>query len=565
MKATTKPAAKSWFQVALLGLWIAVCLAACAAPESSVSPARSSARHSSTARRPIVGAKRGAANLKATRNVPGPVCSRAARFLREDYPLLAKRYGTRSYPLGESLQDSIFQFTPQMWERIQYHWIKYFHGKRLVQFGGINIVMPSGWNIGLHPQNATEATCQVDTLPGESPGNPFPITFQMQIEVPTVALRCCETKGVPRRTGSVRSESRKQTLPSTEPDLVRAIGWANSTPTDFFALLGSRTTNPQDWQTRLFERIFHKLDKKEYDLGSAIDCFFNGHVYALIGISPRHKKGELANISLFGPNGAFRGRIYIHYWYLTGSLAYARALKRSENLVRGISLSLPPRRIDEQKKAPAKIKPSQIPLLIATDIALNRELADFRAVQKMEQLRLGNRLIRLNRQMGSNGAPLDFVIRTWFLESSDRGNTAGYPSVAVGRTAFSKHALDGGCYVFITSPIKSFGNRVLVIRSKPGDYDTTIVSVDRFLKVSPLYDSLDIPQPASLKQPEVGVGPVYRMAVAKPDVFYLYETAEEGLSLKNVGAFVSHPNARVFVIDFPDGHFRIRLRSRGSR
>lgn len=548
---------KVWSEVTFFGLWAAMCLVACASPDALRDPGRPVAQNGLSAKSPLTGTKRVAADPEPAGDTVTPVCPQAQRFLHQDYSLLARRYGAIPFPFPESLRGLIFQATPQMWERIEFHHIEYSHGRRSVHFGGINIVMPPGWNIGLHRRSNSWAVCEVDTLPGELPHNPFPITFHMSIELPARALPRQKAKAGARRAAALHSRLKPRRSPPAEPDLVRAIDSANTTPMDFFALLGSRTATPQRWQVELFERIFRRLAIKESGLGSAVDCLFNGHVYAIIGVSPRHK-GELANISLFGPYGTFRGRIYIHYWYLKGPLAYSRALKRCENLVRGISLLRPRRATEEQKEVATKIKPSEIPLLLAADIALRRDMESATELEKLEQLRLGNRLIRLNKRMGSNGVPLWSVVRTWFLDSSGPGGVAGYHSLAAGRAAFARQLYSGGSYLFITSPIKSFGDRVLVVRSKPGDYETTLLSVDRSLKVSLLYDSLEIPQPVSLKHPDVGMGPIYRIRVAKPGTFYLYETAEKGISLKNIGAIATHPRPRVFVIDFPNGHFRIR-------
>jgi hypothetical protein len=91
-----------------------------------------------------------------------------------------------------------------------------------------------------------------------------------------------------------------------------------------------------------------------------------------------------------------------------------------------------------------------------------------------------------------------------------------------------------------------------------------ILSVDRSLKVTLLYDGDELPQPASLKKSAVGARPVYRIKVEKPGLFDLYETAGPGMSLTDPGAIVSPP-ARVFAVDFSKGHFRIRIRPTKTR
>jgi hypothetical protein len=181
--------------------------------------------------------------------------------------------------------------------------------------------------------------------------------------------------------------------------------------------------------------------------------------------------------------------------------------------------------------------------------------------------KFGKVVDRLANDLSATMVNFCFIERVWFLNSAAASGFVGRrkpPGEDIRQAGI--HLRSFAC---VTSPVKAFGDRVLVVASVL-PYRVEILSVNRYLHVRLLFDS-DDQYPASLRGVTDGVGPLYEVKVLKPDVFLLYEGAEAGWPEAAGGPHGSHGrhpyarHVRVFVIDFPRGQFRIRLLRRRSK
>ena len=224
-------------------------------------------------------------------------------------------------------------------------------------------------------------------------------------------------------------------------------------------------------------------------------------------------------------------------------------------------------RSDQGLNLPGSLVPREVPLLIAADIALQQVAAAPCPTPGPDGSHFGRLVRLLDGRLRRRVVNFSFIDREWFVQSAAVGSFAGRPKPA-GET-LRQAGVRLRSIAFITSPIKSFDNRTLIIVSEL-PYRVTIVSVNRHLRVRRLFDS-DRKRPIFLRRVPVGMGPLYEVRVVKPDVFLLYEGAVAGWPETAggrhgfAGRYTYARHVRVFTVDFPHGHFRIRLRSRRSR
>lgn len=107
-------------------------------------------------------------------------------------------------------------------------------------------------------------------------------------------------------------------------------------------------------------------------------------------------------------------------------------------------------------------------------------------------------------------------------------------------------------FLFITTPIYSFDNRILAIISTVSPDQTTIISIDNKLKAVLLYDSFCKNNINNLKDIKGSrfIGSIHSVKVIKPGVFDLQERLEPGAR-----GFVSPYQYRIFHIDITKGKF----------
>ena len=213
---------------------------------------------------------------------------------------------------------------------------------------------------------------------------------------------------------------------------------------------------------------------------------------------------------------------------------------------------------------PGSLVPREVPLFIAADIAL-QQVAPC-PVPGPDGSHFGRLVRLLDGRLRRRVVNFSFIDREWFVQSAVVGSFAGRPKPGGGTLRQAGVRLRS--IAFITSPIKSFDNRTLIIVSEL-PYGVTIVSVNRRLRVRRLFGS-DSKRPIYLRRVQVGMGPLYEVRVVRPGVFLLYEGAEAGwpetAGGRNgfTGRYPYTRHVRVFVVDFPQGHFRIRLRTNAS-
>lgn len=111
--------------------------------------------------------------------------------------------------------------------------------------------------------------------------------------------------------------------------------------------------------------------------------------------------------------------------------------------------------------------------------------------------------------------------------------------------------------LFVTTPVESFGNRVLVVLSSVSPERTTIFSVDNRINIELLYDSFN---KNLFDQKKTTIGSIYAVRVTKPGRYLLEERMDPGGR-----AFFSTYENRSFVMDVTKGTFEISLEVRSPR
>lgn len=112
--------------------------------------------------------------------------------------------------------------------------------------------------------------------------------------------------------------------------------------------------------------------------------------------------------------------------------------------------------------------------------------------------------------------------------------------------------------LFVTTPIESYGNRILVIDSIVGPEITGIFSVDKNLNVKWLYNNSFLPNEDEKGDIPLPIGSIYSVQVIKPGVFLLQERLIPGgrMGADEIVYDFLHKN-RTFRVDVTDGVFKI--------
>ncbi len=173
-----------------------------------------------------------------------PSPSVAGDFLRDDFRSLSERFG--DVPKLWALQSFVMNVPPQIWERLEYRRLHASLWSATIQQGRVRIAMPPHWHaVSQKPLDRYRTSYWVESLPRED-------SFRMVVAIPS----CVRKKRAKERTGSgaaARTVHRTNGRSNSEPDLLRAERWANTTPMDLFPLLGSQKGHLKEWQLKRYK------------------------------------------------------------------------------------------------------------------------------------------------------------------------------------------------------------------------------------------------------------------------------------------------------------------------
>lgn len=165
-----------------------------------------------------------------------------------------------------------------------------------------------------------------------------------------------------------------------------------------------------------------------------------------------------------------------------------------------------------------------------------------------------NVLIKLGRNIdalpGGISTGLGFTRRAFIVHNNIVGHLSGF---ARGKNkTLEESNVPFESILFVTTPIKSFGDRALLILSSVSPEKTTIMAVDNKLNTELLYDSFNKNYFDSKK---TTMGSIYGVKVMKPGYLELQERMEPGAR-----GFSSSYKNRSFMIDVTKGIFEISMK-----
>ncbi len=102
--------------------------------------------------------------------------------------------------------------------------------------------------------------------------------------------------------------------------------------------------------------------------------------------------------------------------------------------------------------------------------------------------------------------------------------------------------------LFVTTPIETFGNRVLMILSDVSPERTSVVAINNELSVELLFDSFEKGEIENAKS--TTVGSIYGIEVQRAGYLTLHERP---------GRIGGYDNKRVFIIDVTEGRFKLTV------
>ncbi len=175
-----------------------------------------------------------------------------------------------------------------------------------------------------------------------------------------------------------------------------------------------------------------------------------------------------------------------------------------------------------------------------------------------------NPLIRLDKNVEKLSAGvqrgLAFTHMVFTVQNDIIGQQSGF--LRVNNKTLEESGVPFKNILFVTTPIKSFGNRVLAILSAVSPEYTTIFAVDNELNVELLYDDMkkrDITNLRGMRVP-ISMGSIYGIRVVKPGYLLLQERMVPGGY--GFAQFLSPYENRSFIVDITNGDFRMELERR---
>lgn len=175
-----------------------------------------------------------------------------------------------------------------------------------------------------------------------------------------------------------------------------------------------------------------------------------------------------------------------------------------------------------------------------------------------------NVLVRLRNNIDaiskSISARLSWVREVFIVQTDIRGYVSGYfraNTKSLEGSGVPDHSL-----LFVTTPIKSFKNRVIAICSGVAPESTTIISIDKDLNIELLYDTLlknNITNKTKMSASQ-RMYSVMNIRVIKSGVFILEERKDTGTAGTNQPTV----EGRTFILDVSKGKFELLSESQGG-
>jgi hypothetical protein len=192
-------------------------------------------------------------------------------------------------------------------------------------------------------------------------------------------------------------------------------------------------------------------------------------------------------------------------------------------------------------------------IVIACDLLCSRH-ESFKCLEGSPK----NPVIKLITNIDALGIGISTVMGFTHLAFTTENNIEGHMSgfIRVNNKTLEESSVPFTNILFVTTPIKSYNNHILVILSSVSPNRTTVFSVDNKLDVNLLYDSFEkneIKNVMDIKGTRT-IGSIYGIRVLKPGSFLLQERMEPGAL-----GFASQYKNRNFRIDATKGSFQITL------
>ncbi len=131
----------------------------------------------------------------------------------------------------------------------------------------------------------------------------------------------------------------------------------------------------------------------------------------------------------------------------------------------------------------------ELPSIVIAYSLLCSRYETFRPLEANPQnvlIKLGGNIDKLK---GGVSTGLGFVHRVFTVQNNIKDHVSGY--IRIKNKTLKESGVPDESLLFVTTPIESFGNKILVIMGSVSPERTTIFSVDNKLNVELLYDTFD--------------------------------------------------------------------------
>jgi hypothetical protein len=196
----------------------------------------------------------------------------------------------------------------------------------------------------------------------------------------------------------------------------------------------------------------------------------------------------------------------------------------------------------------------ELPMIVIAYNMLCSRYESFKCLESSPK----NPLIKMKTNIDAFESGISTVMAFTHLAFTTENNIEGHMSgfIRVNNKTLEESCVPFTNILFVTTPIKSYNNHILVILSSVSPDRTTVFSVGKRLDVNLLYDSFmknEIKNAMDIKGTRT-IGSIYGIRVLKPGSFLLQERMEPGA----LGFAPPYKN-RIFRIDVTKGSFEITL------
>lgn len=201
----------------------------------------------------------------------------------------------------------------------------------------------------------------------------------------------------------------------------------------------------------------------------------------------------------------------------------------------------------------------ELPSIIISYYLYIKRYPEFKSLESTPQ----NILIKLRKNLDALSLgithDISFVHMAFIVQNNIQGHVSGY--FRIKNKTLKESGVPYESMLFVTTPIESFGNRVLVIISSVSPERTTIFSVGNNLSTELLYDTFD-KNDIKNKEEMLSSGStdsmysIFNVRVEKPGVFLLEERRDRG----SVHPFHPTIEGRKFIIDVTKDKFELSMK-----